>query len=349
MWRGRLGLGFAFLFWSRAGFALEANPRVTLGLTRGDGTETCLRGAAIERAVERRLRRRVFARNESPDLRIDVALAREADGAWSARLVLRGRSGAELGARELDTHAAHCSALDDALVLVVALLVDSPEARAEVNAPSEAPAAPPSQPTPTAPVAPPAPPPRETRLELPPETYAPREPYRVDVAANLLAALGALPGVAFGGEIVLGVRPPHFIELRLRPAALLAEKAHVPTPDRGGRFSLLSVALDACPLEHALGRLRLDGCLGQRVGRMTAEGFGYQRNTSSQELYYALGVSAAASFWFAAPVGVRLGLDLEAPLTRDSYFSFGPTGDRLEIFRPSPVVGALTVGVAFSL
>jgi hypothetical protein len=145
------------------------------------------------------------------------------------------------------------------------------------------------------------------------------------------------------------VRPPHFIELRLRPAALPAQSAQAPTPDRGGRFSLLSVAFDVCPLDHTLGRLLLSGCAGQRVGRMLADGFGYQRNTGSSGLYYALGVSAGASFLFAPPVGVRLGLDLEAPLTRDSYFSVGPTGERLEIFRPSPIVGALTVGLALSL
>jgi hypothetical protein len=347
MWRGRVGFAFAFLLWSRAGFAVEANPRVALGLTRGEGTQACIQGGAIERAVERRLRRRVFARNEPPELHIDVALAREADGAWSARLVLRGRSGAELGARELETQAAHCSALDDALVLVVALLVDSPEARAQASAASEPLAPAPSEATQSTKATPPAP--RETRLELPPETYAPREPYRVEVAANIVAAAGVLPGVSFGGEVVLGVRPPHFIELRLRPAALLAQSAQTPTPDRGGRFSLLSVALDACPLADSFGQVQLSGCVGQRVGRMTAAGFGYQRNASSQELYYALGVSAAASFWFGPRVGIRLGLDLEAPLTRDSYFSLGPTGDRLEIFRPSPIVGALTAGIGFSL
>ena len=343
MRRGRFGLAFGCLLWSRAGFALDANPRVTLELSRREGTEACIRSAALERAVERRLRRLVFARNDSPDLRIDVALARDADGAWSAKLVLRSRTGAELGARELDTHAAHCSALDDAVVLVVALLVDSPEARAQANAPPETPATAATHPEP-----PPAPP-HETRLELPPETYAPREPFRVEMAASALGAVGVLPGAAFGGEVVLGVRPPHFIELRLRPAALLPQSAHAPAPDRGGRFSLLSIAFDACPLEHTLGRLRLSGCAGQRVGRVLADGFGYRRNASSAELYYALGISAGAVFWVARPVGVRLGLELEAPLTRDKYFSVGSGGERLEIFRPSPVVGAATVGVAFSL
>jgi hypothetical protein len=95
--------------------------------------------------------------------------------------------------------------------------------------------------------------------------------------------------------------------------------------------------------------VRLSGCAGQRVGRLLAEGFGYRRNASSAELYYALGVSAAALYRVAGPVGVRAGLELEAPLTRDSYFSVGSSGDRLEIFRPSPVVGAATLGVALSL
>jgi hypothetical protein len=351
MRRGRLGIAFGLLLWSRAGFAADANPRVALGLERGAGTDACIRQPAIERAVERRLRRPVFARNEAPDLKIDVALAREADGAWSARLVLRGRTGTEIGARELDTHAAHCSALDDALVLVVALLVDSPEARAEANKPVLFEPTPPQGrpelsgiPKPAEPK-----PPAPGHIELPPETYAPREPYRIELAASVVGAAGVLPGVAVGGELLLAVRPPHFIELRLRPSAFLPKTTHDPTPDRGGRFSLFAVAFDACPFEREGDFLRFSACIGQRVGRMSAEGFGFKQSASSAELYYGLGASAAAVFWFARPVGLRVGLDLEAPLTRDAYFSIGPAGERREIFRPSPVVGAATAGIALAL
>jgi hypothetical protein len=108
------------------------------------------------------------------------------------------------------------------------------------------------------------------------------------------------------------------------------------------------VAFDACPLDHLPGRVRLSGCIGQRVGRLSGEGFGYRRNTSSQDLYYALGVSGAATFWVLPPLGVRAGLEVEAPLTRDSYFSVAPNGEKLEIFRPSPVAGAATVGLVLS-
>jgi hypothetical protein len=354
MRRARLGFALGLVLWSRAGFALDAKPRVALELKRGEGTDKCIQSAAVEHAVERRLRRPVFASKDAADLGIEVALAREPDGAWSAKLVLRGRDGSEIGSRELDTHASHCSSLDDALVLVVALLVDSPEARAQT---SKAAAVPPTSATPSpaeAPKPPPNPSPPNapqvgSRIELPPDTYAPREPYRVEVAASVVGSMGAVPDIALGGELLLGVRPPHFIELRVRPTGLLPKTEAAPTSDRGGRFSLLTVALDACPLEHEVQKLRFVGCVAQRVGRMHAEGFGFHQSASSSELYYALGISAGAAFWFAPPVGVRVGLDVEAPLTRDAYFSVGAAGERREIFRPSPVVGAATVGLALSL
>jgi hypothetical protein len=351
MRRGRFGLGLGLLLWSRAGFALDANPRVALELTRGEGTDSCIHREAVERAVERRLRRRVFAHDQPADLRIAVALARDPDGAWSAKLALFGRNGAEIGARELDTHASHCSALDEALVLVVALLVDSPEARAEANPATAAPPPTPAEkPAPTEAQAPPTgAKPAATPIELPPETYAPREPYRIEIAASFVGALGVLPGFAPGGELALGVRPPHFVELRLRPSAFLPKTEHAPAPDRGGKFSLMTVALDACPLEQESGKLRFSGCIGQRVGRLAADGFGFRHSTNSVELYYALGISAGASFWFAPPVGLRLGLDLEAPLTRNTYVSVGPAGERQEIFQPGPVVGAVTAGIGLLL
>ncbi len=351
MRRARLGFVLGLVLWSRAGLALDANPRVALEVKRGEGTDKCIQGAAVERAVERRLRRPVFAAKDAADLGIELALAREADGAWSAKLLLRGRDGTEVGSRELDTHASHCSALDDALVLVVALLVDSPEARAQANkaAAAAAPAPSTAPPLAEAPNPPPNAPQIGTRIELPPDTYAPREPFRLEVAASVVGSMGAVPDITLGGELLLGVRPPHFIELRLRPTGLLPKSEAAPTPDRGGRFSLLTVALDACPLEHEVQKLRFVGCVAQRVGRMRAEGFGFHQSATSSELYYALGISTGAAFWFAPPVGVRVGLDLEAPLTRDAYFSVGPTGERREIFRPSPIVGAATVGLALSL
>ncbi len=347
----RRGLGFALgvVLWARTGHALDDEPRVTLDVTRGAGTEACIRERAVGRAVERRLHRHVFVDAGSADVRIDVTLARDAGSTWSAKLVLRGPDGAELGARELDTRAPHCSSLDESLVLVVALLVDSPEAHDAVLAAKSGTKA--SGTEPTAPATAPSPQPiaKPTPIEIPPDTFAPREPFRFELGAGVGILAGALPGLPLGPSLTFGVRPPHFVELRLRPQIFFPGDAHAPSADRGGRFSLIAVGLELCPLEHVATRLRLLGCVGQRVGRVAARGFGFQETERSDELYYALGVSADAAFWFAPPLGVALELGAEAPLTRDSYFSRGPSGEQRRIFQASPVTGAATAGLVLAL
>jgi len=348
MRRGWLGFVLGVLLWARTGHALGADPRVALAVTRGEGTEGCIRERALEHAVERRLRRHVFTDAGSPDLRIDVTLARDAARSWSAKLVLRGADGAELGARELDTRAPHCSSLDDSLVLVVALLVDSPEAREAVEAAKTGTKAPAPATTTPAPAAPP-PVAKPTPIEIPPDTFAPREPYRFEIGAGVAVLAGALPGLPLGPSLTFGVRPPHFMEVRVRPQIFFPQRAHAPSTDRGGSFSLVAVGLDLCPVERAVGQLSLSGCVGQRVGRVAARGFGFQETDRSVELYYALGVSAGAAFWFAPPLGFALELGGEAPLTRDGYFSRGPNGERHRIFQASPLAGAATAGLLLAL
>lgn len=347
MRRGRLGFALGFVLWARTGLGLEDNPRVTLAVTRGDGTEACIRERAIERAVERRLRRHVFVDSSAAELHIDVALARAAGGTWSAKLVLRGPDGAEVGARELDTRAPHCSSLDESLVLVVALLVDSPEAREAIAAAKSGPAPGPAQPNSPTPAA--ATPSAPAPIELPADTFAPREPYRFELGAGVGVLAGAVPGVPFGPTLSFGVRPPHFVEVRVRPQFFFPREAQAPTTDRGGRFSLMAVGLDVCPFESSAGAFGVFGCVGQRVGRVAASGFGFQETARTVELYYALGVSAGAAFWFAPPLGFALELGGEAPLTRAAYFSRGPSGERRRIFQASPLAGAATASFVLAL
>jgi hypothetical protein len=324
--------------------AVEPSPRVVLELTRGEGTEACIDAPALERAVERRLKHPVFAHGAPASLRVAVTLGRSPSGGWSATLGLRSNAGAELGARELDTAAKHCSALDDPLVLVVALLVDSPEAREEASKAAETTPATSASlpPKPTPPAG------HTTALEIPADTFAPREPWHVDLAASGATEVGTLPGVALGGDLSLGVRPPHFIELRLAGAVLPANVAHT-SADRGGRFWLALAGLSACLLEAERGPMRLTGCVSQRVGRLGAAGFGFRATERASELYYSLGATLAGTWWFAAPLGLRLALEANAPLARNAYIALGPGGERRQIFRPSPVTGAALVGLALSL
>jgi hypothetical protein len=323
-------------------------PRALLEVARGSGTESCMDGKALERAVERRLTRPVFG---GGDVRVSLRFERR-ERTFTAELVLFDRHGTALGRRELKTRAAHCSALDDSLALVVALLVDSPEAREQAGAAATAAAAAgPASSTPSADggsskVA--SEPPRVS-VTIPPDVLAAREPFRVQVGASLAVLVGPLPGVALGPELLLAVRPPHFIELRLRPSFFPEREVSEPSPGRGGRLSLVQVALDLCPLEHAASRVRLSGCLGQSVGWVRGEGFGYLHNSETGSLVYSLGAGASALIALAGPLGLRVGLEAALPLSHDTYVSQAVGGVTTEVFRAAPVTGMLAVGLALEL
>jgi len=349
MWRARPALAFALGAVLTGGptRAEAPPPAVSLEVTRGAAAEACLEGPALETAVERRLERPVFVPAERAAVRVTLHFERRSDRAFAAEVVLLDRHGTALGRRELTTRAAHCSALDESLALVVALLVDSPEAReqAEVAPVSEAPAAPSgSAAAPAVTSAPPA-----TTLAIPPDVAAPREPYRIVVGASAAALAGPLPGLAFGPELLFAVRPPRFVELRLRPSLFPEREVTAHTPDQGGRLALVSVALDVCPLEQGAGRLRLTGCVGQSVGWVRGEGFGYRHNASTGTLVYSLGVGASVLIALAGPLGLNVGLSGALPLERDTYVSQAQNGATTEVFRPAPVTGMLAAGLALEL
>jgi hypothetical protein len=299
--------------------------------------------------VERRLERPVFVPAGRGAVGVSLHFARRPDRSFAAEVVLRDRRGTALGRRELKTRAPHCSALDDSLALVVALLVDSPEAheQAEAAAVTEGPATPPGAAPP--PVAASASAPPRTTVAIPPDVAAPREPYRFVVGASAAALVGPLPGIALGPELLFAVRPPRFVELRLRPSLFPEREVLGPTSEQGGRLALISVALDVCPLEHGAGRLRLSGCVGQSVGWVRAEGFGYRKNENTGTLVYSLGVGASALIALAGPLGLEVGLGGAVPLERDTYVSYAENGATTEVFRAAPVTGMLAAGLALEL
>lgn len=319
--------------------AEPVTPRAALEVVRGAGTDSCIEQGELERAVDRRLGRPVFGGN---DLRVSLRFERR-ERTFTAEVVLSDRRGTALGRRELKTQAPHCSSLDDSLALVVALLVDSPEAREQAAASASATAN-----VVPASIKPPSAAPRVT-LTIPPDVTAARQPYRVLGAISVAAVVGPLPGVAFGPELLLSVRPPHFAELRLRPSLFPEREVNVPGRESGGRLSLVQVALDVCPLEHERGRVRLSGCLGQSVGWVRGEGFGYVHNAETGSLVYSLGAGGSALVALAGPLGLQLGLGAALPLQRDTYISQSADGVTTEVFRSGVVTGMLSVGLAVEL
>ena len=310
--------------------------RARLELRSGEGTEACIEKRKLERAVERRLRRKVF--EEPAELLVDVRLAREKER-WTADLVLFDAEHRELGRRELDTTARDCSALDASLALVVALLVDSPPE-------------PPPQVHETPPAAEKAPPsarPPATSIEVPRDTFAPREPWRFVPTLTVSVAYDRLPGFAYGPRLGVAFLPPRFPEFRVSVGGLLPREKLDETEEVGGRFWLFDALLEICPLEHSTPALRISGCLGQSIGRLSVSGFDLDENEEDAGLDMVVTVGVSGWLFVARPFGVRLGLGAGLPLNRNSYFATAADGERVEVYKRGYIVGNGEVGVGLEL
>jgi len=331
-----------------------------LELVKGPGTEQCLDQHSLTRAVEARLQRRAFRADIPATLYVDIAIAREKSG-WSASLTMYDSTRALLGRRSLMTEAAHCSALDDSLALVVALLVDSPPAPlaesseavpartnpasgAKVPAAKAAPAVPPATAEAKAlQSAEPLP------IQLPRETPAPREPWRLRLAAEGSLALGLLPGLAPGIELGFGARAPKLPEMRLFAGWYAPREQLRSEQDAGARFDFAYLGFELCPFEHEYGVAEWFVCAGQSLGRLRVESFGFDQNQTSNHLSYALLARTGLQVAFSGRWGARLGIRAELPLVR-GVFSYGtPEGGQQSLFEASPVTAVLDLGLVVNL
>jgi len=344
----------------------KLNASARLEVTKGAGAEHCVDGPSLSRAVEKRLQRRAFREDVPATLHLKIAITHDAAG-WSALLTMRDGTDAFLGRRRLVTEAADCSALDDSLALVVALLVDSPPSPAvEEVEPSlvheTASQKPPPQATPTDPALGSTPPPalsesaateapreNESAIRLPRDTPAAREPWRIQLAAEGVGAIGILPGFAPGIELGIGAKAPRLPELRLFAGWYGPREQRRAEQDAGARFDALYLGFEVCPFEPTLGISQWTICAGQSVGRLRAAAFGFDENTTSDHLTYALLARGALQLALSSRVAVRFGVRAELPAVRGVFRYGTPNGGQQELYRPSPVAAVLDLGLIVRL
>ena len=303
-----------------------------LEVVRDDSTRSCLTDKALQRSVERRLRRKVFGTDAPFSLRVTFE---RTESAWLAALELSDADG-PLGKRQLSTEARHCSALDDSLALVVALLVDTPPEREPPPpiTPHEA------APEPARPARPrPA---RPSALEIPAESFAPREPLGFGARGSGFVAAGLVPGLGLGAEVAVEVVLPRGPRIVVSVDATLTREQS----GSGGsaEFSARRAGLELCGLGGSWGTLSVEPCVGQRVGWLGASGFDFDQNLDTTRLYYAVAAGGDAALTVARALRLSAGLRSEFPLTRDRFAERLPNGEREELFRVSPVVLSARIG-----
>jgi hypothetical protein len=237
--------------------------------------------------------------------------------------------------------------------LVIALMLD-PDALArssEAAFESPLPAPPPPAPAPAAIVSPPLlnTPPTPTRpaTRVTSEKAPKRQPWRARVALGALAEIGALPGFAPG--VVGGVR----LSPSSRHAGVEVTGAYLPPKaadvraDAGGSMGANLVGFAGWLAPWQRGAWTLSVVLGARVGAVTAKGFGFtgaNRYQSAWALEGAAELELAWEMFESFSLVVRPGVAV--PFRRDR-FEATVAGEKNLIFRASPVIGLLSVGVGF--
>jgi hypothetical protein len=315
------GLGLAVAVLITAGPADAAERARAVLDWRSSAGAGCLEAPVLVRAVEERLHRTVFVPQQA-DLRVSVAIKGTA-GDWSADILLADTQGHGLGHRQLMTRAEHCSALDDSLALVVALMVDL--WREDVRPPPMEPASR-----------------GETPIRLPRNTVAPREPWHAALFLFGRGSLGELPGVGRGIGLAAEIRPPHSWVIGLGVTAWLpAETSGQP----GARFLLRSAELELCRLVWQKSSADLGVCLGQQVGYLQSRAFAFDVNRKEQTLLYNLTLELRGVWWVTSLLGLRLGLGAALPLSRDEFFGTRADGSRVRLFDRAPVAAVTELGL----
>lgn len=292
--------------------------------------------------VERRLGRRLGASSEAEsDLTLSVTLDRS--GARGAAVVLvLARTGAEvLGTRRIDTEDPRCRTLDEALPLVIAMLVDLHEQDARLVLP---PVPEPTIPPPSVPSSPPTP-----ALAPAPIASAPAVPAPAHAAGAALVGgleigasldLGLLPDPVIAPEILGGIGAEADVFAGMFRASLV-------TPDASGQLLVYGarVAAGSC----AYGRiapLALGGCALLEAGWIHAEGRGFDVARTADTPALAVDALLEAVLLALAPFTVRLEVGASVPLVVQR-FVYDTSGDESILFRSSPVTlrGGVFVGL----
>lgn len=296
----------AFLL-PREAFAQE---RVTASLRVA--SEGCLPAEALEARVEAQLGRRVFVQEPAGDVVVTLQQALE-EGGIAISLELRTPEGQRLGLRTLRAEGSDCRALDDELVLVLALLIDLPEEEILL-------------------MIPPAPPPLEVASVSPLEGA-------VWVAGT--PTIDALPGAALalraGAEITL------FRLLSLEAGFGITLPASAAQGDAGASFWAWSLRLGGC-MEHRIDIIGLGGCAAAQVGMLQSAGFGLDVNEDATRLWVDVALSLRMALRLG-PVEVRLAPGVLVPITRDAFTYFDGLATQT-LHRAAVVVPALDIVLA---
>ncbi len=327
------------------GLAQEsATPKATppeLVALRWEGygeSEGCLGVPSLMARVEDYLGRRAF--DPSSTQVVSVSVDRQGTTRFRAVVRVLDPAGKVLGERELVGEGSTCSALDEPLVLAVALLVDADLGAAPEPEPEPKPAPPPPPPLEIEP----SPAPARGKSE---EESRPPDPWRLAADLAVLGADGIQPNLSVGMEVGFALDPPWMFPVGIHVAGFFPQQVELePTGSMDFTVGMLGAA--ACPLSVRPGRFGVDGCLGADLvaQRAVSEGLGGARAYTAWFWQGSLRLRFLVDLygsWYGL-LGATVGLPFEAP-----RFVYRRSGDTVPVFQMSDATLTAGVGVGVRL
>jgi hypothetical protein len=320
--------------------------------------ESCLQQTELVAAVAKLVSAEQLTTTEQAT-RVIFGRARH-DGPWRATLRVVDSSGVALGERELESNAASCAELGQAVALVIALIIDpehvpaadrAQETGATSAAVRQSLPGPPRTPVPAAPVAStaivlPAAVPTAPNPSVPVIDFSP--PARHSVKAGAVVSSGLLPEVALGAQLEFWQPLPGMHSLRFALAYFGAQTQDVPEHARARATLYVTTARVAyCPLLAASRKVSVFGCVGVESGLMVARGQGGGYDNSPARGLLALDGGLTVDRSLAGPWALSLTAGAALTLFQPT-FSYR-TADEREIYvhRPGALEGRLEIGLAY--
>jgi hypothetical protein len=343
-----------------------------LNWVRLEGAEDCLSAAELAERVEQRVGRSLFAAPSEAEIFVDGAVravrgtrASAAPGgarAYEITLQVSRRSGEVLGERVLSIEGGACSAIDDAVSLVIAVTLypDSsllaagiplaPETAASLHAlfgdeptdpdPSSLPSplhATTQAPTPVA---------RAQRAE-PPKRRAPEPPpFVLGLDAVALVGAGQLPGVRLAAGGSLRFAPRALFPIELGAMHYFASASRASGAAGTVELELTALRLAGCPWTLFAPQLR--ACVGVEVGVLSADPEGFAVTArASRDFVVNVELGALYRPQLLGGLHLRLGVFAGVPLAQRAFVYEAPDGAPQTLFRTAPLEGRAEFGLGF--
>jgi hypothetical protein len=305
-------------------YAAEAHAAqpARLEWVRLEGAGSCIGSAELEARVKRRLGTDPFDPRASRSIE---GVARRTGEIWRAQIAVRARPDeANPPLRELESAAADCASLSNAVVLAVALAVDPAAAfsDAAVKAPL------PPQPV-EAPKAPPA----------APATTGPEASLAVRADLALEGQVGLLPQASLGVGLGVAAALTRRFELGLRARAFPEVEV---SGDPAYAVGLTALTLELCGLTRPANPVELRACAGPSLGLLHAAVLVGDRTQPGQRALLAAELGLDVAFPLTRSLAFVLGTRAVVPVTR---YRFTLEGSNDALFAQSAVAGIGQIGL----